>query len=474
MAGTMPEKAGKAEKRTFDMCKFWQRHIAVKIAYVGWQFHGFPAQDSSDNTVEAHMFGALRKTKLIVDRDSSCYSRCGRTDVGVSAFAQVVALKVRSKLRDHPGLIPPTAQQQSPAPAPAAAQPPAQPSVAPSPSPSPSPPPHSAPAADEVLAPTEGEHDYCAMLNGTLPLGIRALCWAPVGPSFDARRHCLFREYKYFFVREDMYIDRLRAAAALLEGPHDFRNFCKADVVNVESFERTIYSVRVDRVTPPAATVAAAAPALASANPATASASASASLDDDTYYDLYCITIRGSAFLWHQVRCMVAVLFLVGRGLEQPSTVSSLLDVQATPCKPAYEPASELPLVLYDCSLNNLHFTAEAEGLVKVRNAFLKEWNRATLQAGVMRCFVGALDNTAHMATGQTPLSAAVAAARARERQRHKCLAKRPANRSIDVSRELLSPKKRRRLNAKNELKQLKQQLNGATATPAGATVDKQ
>lgn len=33
---------------------------------------------------------------------------------------------------------------------------------------------------------------------------------------------------------------------------------------------------------------------------------------------LWVIKIRGSAFLWHQVRCMVAVLFLVGRGLESP------------------------------------------------------------------------------------------------------------------------------------------------------------
>lgn len=26
--------------------------------------------------------------------------------------------------------------------------------------------------------------------------------------------------------------------------------------------------------------------------------------------------IKGSAFLWHQIRCMVAVLFLIGQGLE--------------------------------------------------------------------------------------------------------------------------------------------------------------
>ena len=32
--------------------------------------------------------------------------------------------------------------------------------------------------------------------------------------------------------------------------------------------------------------------------------------------ELWAVTIKGSAFLWHQVRCMVAVLFMIGQGLE--------------------------------------------------------------------------------------------------------------------------------------------------------------
>lgn len=35
------------------------------------------------------------------------------------------------------------------------------------------------------------------------------------------------------------------------------------------------------------------------------------------------IKIKGSAFLWHQVRCMVAVLFLIGQGLESPDVRTS-------------------------------------------------------------------------------------------------------------------------------------------------------
>jgi hypothetical protein len=39
---------------------------------------------------------------------------------------------------------------------------------------------------------------------------------------------------------------------------------------------------------------------------------------------------------------MVAVLQLIGQGLEEPSVVARLLDVAATPCKPVYTLASEV------------------------------------------------------------------------------------------------------------------------------------
>lgn len=43
-----------------------------------------------------------------------------------------------------------------------------------------------------------------------------------------------------------------------------------------------------------------------------------------------------------QVRCMAAVLLMVGRGLEEPSIVSRLLDITATPRKPTYQMAAEV------------------------------------------------------------------------------------------------------------------------------------
>ncbi|GKT17891.1 Pseudouridine synthase I, TruA like protein, partial [Aduncisulcus paluster] len=44
-------------------------------------------------------------------------------------------------------------------------------------------------------------------------------------------------------------------------------------------------------------------------------------------YELYEMRIRGTAFLYHQVRCMTAILFEIGMGYESESLVEDLLDV---------------------------------------------------------------------------------------------------------------------------------------------------
>ncbi len=49
---------------------------------------------------------------------------------------------------------------------------------------------------------------------------------------------------------------------------------------------------------------------------------------------------------------MVAILFLVGQGLEKPSLVKELLDVTTNPRRPQYEMASDKPLVLWDCTFS--------------------------------------------------------------------------------------------------------------------------
>lgn len=82
--------SGKA-KRVFDFSAHSCRHVALKIAYLGWGYQGFASQENTSNTIEEKLFEALTKTRLVESRQTSNYHRCGRTDKGVSAFGQVRA-----------------------------------------------------------------------------------------------------------------------------------------------------------------------------------------------------------------------------------------------------------------------------------------------------------------------------------------------------------------------------------------------
>jgi len=64
------------------MSKYRQRHVALHVAYIGTNYAGFAVQEACIDTIEQHLFAALEKTKLIADRRSFHYSRCGRTDKG--------------------------------------------------------------------------------------------------------------------------------------------------------------------------------------------------------------------------------------------------------------------------------------------------------------------------------------------------------------------------------------------------------
>lgn len=94
--GNVSKGSKKARKdRQLDFCALPRRHVALRLAYLGWSYQGFAVQVNTDQTVEARLFEALLKTCLIEDRQSSNYHRCGRTDKGVSAFSQVTSLRFK-------------------------------------------------------------------------------------------------------------------------------------------------------------------------------------------------------------------------------------------------------------------------------------------------------------------------------------------------------------------------------------------
>lgn len=273
----------KNKLKDFDFSKYNKRSIALKFAYLGWDYSGLAYQYEPTPlpTVEEEILKALAKSKLITKPEpASCnFSRCGRTDKGVSAMNQVISLDVRSNLL---------------------------------------------PDEQSSRDSDDRELPYLSILNSLLPNDIRitAICLRPPS-NFDARFSCSYRHYRYLFRKYDLDLDIMQKGAKRFEGLHDFRNFCKIDgSKQITNYRREVLSANI------------------------------IPLGDD----FYAFDLKGNAFLWHQVRCMMAVLFSIGQRLETPYVVDDLLNVEKLPSKPAFEMANDIPLVLYDCVFPNMEW----------------------------------------------------------------------------------------------------------------------
>lgn len=281
----------------FDLYK--QRHIALKILYFGWDLDGLSAQVDNENTVEYHLFSALEKTCLIQSRERCNYNRCGRTDKGVSSTGQVVDLDVRSNLIDEDdldniGLFTPE---------------------------------NYCPSDDHLMRCSNEEIPYVDMLNRVLPDNIKVIAWAPVNKDFSSRFSCESRSYSYIFPRGNLDLKSMASALNYLLGEHDFRNVCSFDLKNgVFNHRRTITHTSISPIEP--------------------------GDDSDELinpYRFFQVTITGQAFLYHQIRCIMSILFLIGSGKEKPETLRDILDIQKCPSRPNYNRADAMPLCLFDC-----------------------------------------------------------------------------------------------------------------------------
>jgi tRNA pseudouridine38/39 synthase len=330
--------------RDIDWDKYSVRHIAFKVAYLGWDFLGLAAQPDTTNTIEGSLSDAFRKVKLIKSYDSCHWTRAGRTDKGVSALGQVIACHVRSNVKSGVGMVK---------------------------------------VGNDTKDDAE-ELDYVTMLNGALPDEIRVLGWTPVPLEFNARFSAISRTYKYFFAKENMNIPAMREAMGYLIGEHDFRNFCKMDTANVSHFGRCVLSASVSPV----------------ATYPTFDPSVYHPLGDEkadgaqNWNAMYEFTISGSAFLWHQVRYMVAALFMVGRGQEPPSMIRNLLDISKYPQKPHFHMASEVPLVLYDVGYFGLQFYIDSNAQRKLVQHFTDYWAERSIKAHMVQLYLTHLDHS--------------------------------------------------------------------------------
>ena len=393
--------------REFDPSKYSTRLIALKFAYLGQRYNGLEFHSNNKTplpTIEEELWKALNKARLVFPTPNTLlgpaepnwegceYSKCGRTDKGVSAFGQVIGIRVRSNrsvnLVQKPASSedaatemeePPDPKYKETAPPPVVSMMSLGGDATPTTSSS-----TSESRSDEAsfFHPIRDEIPYCQVLNRLLPPDIRMLAWCPAPLDFSARFSCKERRYKYFFTqpaftptsgsagllsdtnksnlsvgrrREGwLDIDAMREAVHKYVGLHDYRNFCKVNPSKqIENFERRIFYADIEEVDSQQRPVGYVGKPGFQQYEHSYETPGSHLHDDrkrqSSTPTIYTFTLHGSGFLWHQVRHMVAILFLIGQGLERPSVIDDLLDVSKTPTKPQYEMADDAPLVLWDC-----------------------------------------------------------------------------------------------------------------------------
>ena len=330
--------------------------------------------------------------------DGCDYSKCGRTDRGVSAFGQVIGIRVRSA---KPKPKPVTRKSETSRSAHTVNVGEEGESL----------PLEESPNAEgfmDVLSGLEvsdldsddgsswdgiaDELPYLQILNNVLPDDIRMLAWCPnPPPDFSARFSCRERQYRYFFTQPAFFptpgpigflrgaggengsnlpdskskyregwldIEAMREGAKNLVGLHDFRNLCKLDTSKqLTNLERRIFHADIELVDPKSCPLGYVKQPDFQPYQDPADGPAVESESDKhcpSALKVYTFTVHGSAFLWHQVRHMVSIIFLIGQGFEKPSVIKELLDVKTNPRRPTYGIASDAPLVLWDCVFPDL------------------------------------------------------------------------------------------------------------------------
>lgn len=220
------------------------RNIRIILQYEGTRYQGWQKQITTSNTIQGKLEGLLSK----MTGEAVALHGSGRTDAGVHARGQVANFHTDSDLTEA-----------------------------------------------EIL-------DY---VNRYLPEDIRALSVEEVDERFHSRLHAREKTYLYrihndgiadvftrrftYLFSEELNIEAMRRAAALLCGTHDYLTFC-ANKRMKKSTVRTIIEIKIERVGKEIQ-----------------------------------ITYRGNGFLQHMVRIMTGTLLEVGTGRREPESITELL-----------------------------------------------------------------------------------------------------------------------------------------------------
>ena len=139
------------------------KRTALKIGYIGTNFHGFQRQPDL-RTVEEELIYHLRKLDYIDDLKKSRFRIAGRTDAGVHSLGNVVSFQSEKEVR-----------------------------------------------VNEI--------------NNSLPDDIQILASAPVRYAFKPR-YAQMRQYRYMLF-QDLDVEKLKECAEVFKGTHNFTNFTK-------------------------------------------------------------------------------------------------------------------------------------------------------------------------------------------------------------------------------------------------------
>ena len=139
------------------------KRTALKIGYIGTNFHGFQRQPDL-RTVEEELIYHLRKLNYIDDLKKSRFRIAGRTDAGVHSLGNVISFQSEKEVR-----------------------------------------------VNEI--------------NNSLPDDIQILASAPVRYAFKPR-YAQMRQYRYMLF-QDLDVEKLKECAEVFKGTHNFTNFTK-------------------------------------------------------------------------------------------------------------------------------------------------------------------------------------------------------------------------------------------------------
>lgn len=271
--------------------------VALKVAYLGTGYHGFQIQPNVP-TIQGEIVKALSALGVIEDMREARFQCAGRTDKDVHAVGQVIAFDT-----DEPKMALPR------------------------------------------------------VINKYLPDGIRMWSRAEVPDDFSPRYNAVSREYRYLLPETDLDISRVRRAADMLVGEHDFANFAVKEEGRSTIRRVKKVNVRMER-------------------------------------GFMSFEIEADSFLWRMVRKIVTALTLVGSGARDVEWLENMLNPQS------YEEGIE-PALSYGLLLKNVRY----DGVDWIDDEYAKKqtmsyFHKTFLWHGTM---AEVIDDIGHYLTG-TPI----------------------------------------------------------------------